>query len=54
MPFEAFQNNPNTVTIVSEHGGHLGFLSGAFIPKRILKEPLMNFMKLVEILRDYN
>lgn len=53
VPFENYQNNPNTVTIVSEHGGHLGLISGTLIPKRIIKEPIMNFFKLIDILRDY-
>jgi len=53
VPFDNYQNNSNTVTIVSEHGGHLGLISGTLVPKRIIKEPIMNFFKLVDILRVY-
>ena len=52
VPFDEYQKNTNTVTIVTEQGGHLGFYSGTLLPKRVLKEPLMNFFNLVEILKE--
>jgi len=53
ISFQEYQSNPNTVTIVSEHGGHLGLISGTLIPKRILKDPIMSFFKLIYILKDH-
>ncbi len=52
IPFDSFQKNSNTVTIVSEHGGHLGLFSGGFIPKRFISEPIKNFFKLIFILNE--
>ena len=52
IPFDSFQKNSNTVTIVSEHGGHLGLFSGGFMPKRFISEPIKNFFKLVFILNE--
>jgi len=53
VQFKEYQKNSNTVTIVSEHGGHLGLISGTLVPKRILKQPIMDFFKLVYILREH-
>lgn len=52
VPFNFFQKNSNTVTIVSEHGGHLGLFSGGFMPKRFISEPIKNFFKLIYILNE--
>jgi predicted alpha/beta-fold hydrolase len=52
VPFKILQNNPNMVTIVSQHGGHLAFFGGSVIPQRSLNQPIKSFMKVVEILRD--
>jgi predicted alpha/beta-fold hydrolase len=52
VPFKALQNNPYTVTVVTQHGGHLGFFGGLLIPQRIIDQPFRSFMKTVEILRD--
>lgn len=52
IPFKEFKNNPNCITIVSEHGGHLGMLSGTLSLKGMLKEPIMNFFKLVDVMRN--
>jgi predicted alpha/beta-fold hydrolase len=52
IPFDSFQKNSNTVTVVSEHGGHLGLFSGGFIPKRFISEPIKNFFKLIFILNE--
>jgi len=52
IPFNELKRNPNCITIVSEHGGHLGMLSGTFSVKTMLKEPIMNFFKLVHVMRN--
>jgi predicted alpha/beta-fold hydrolase len=52
VPFKILQNNPNMVTIISPHGGHLAFFGGSIIPQRSLDQPIKSFMKVVEILRD--
>lgn len=52
VPFKALQDNPNTVTVVTQYGGHLGFFGGLFLPQRVLDQPIKSFMKTVEILRD--
>jgi predicted alpha/beta-fold hydrolase len=52
VPFKALQNNPYTVTVVTQHGGHLGFFGGVFIPQRIIDQPFRSFMRTVEILRE--
>ena len=52
VPFKALQANSNTVTVVTPHGGHLGFFGGVVIPQRIIDQPIRSFFKTVEILRD--
>jgi predicted alpha/beta-fold hydrolase len=52
VPFETLKNNPNTVTVVTEHGGHLAFFGGLLMPQRTFVQPIQNFFKSVEILRD--
>jgi len=52
IPFKSFQSNPNTVTVVTQYGGHLGFFGGTLIPQRIVEQPFRTFMKTVEILKD--
>ena len=52
IPFKILQNNANTVTVVTPHGGHLGFFSGLLIPQRLIHQPIRTFLKTVEILND--
>jgi predicted alpha/beta-fold hydrolase len=52
IPFNTLQENPHTVTIVTQHGGHLGFFGGILIPQRIIHQPISSFIKTVEILKD--
>jgi len=52
IPFKTLQNNPNTVTAVTQNGGHLGFFGGIIIPQRIVDQPIRTFFKTVEILKD--
>jgi abhydrolase domain-containing protein 1/3 len=52
IPFKALQSNHNTVTVVTQHGGHLGFFGGWLIPERIIEQPFRTFMRTVEILKD--
>ena len=52
IPFKTLQNNPNTVTVVTQNGGHLGFFGGIIIPQRIVDQPIRTFFKTVEILKD--
>lgn len=30
LPFEEFQRNPDTVMVVTSHGGHFGFIEGLY------------------------
>jgi len=52
IPFDEFKSNPNCITIVSEHGGHLGMISGTLSIQRNIKTPIMNFFQLVDIMRN--
>ena len=52
IPFKSLQANPYTVTVVTQHGGHLGFFGGLLIPERIIEQPFRTFMKTVEILKE--
>jgi predicted alpha/beta-fold hydrolase len=52
IPFKTLQNNPNTVTAVTQTGGHLGFFTGVVIPQREIDQPIKTFFKTVEILKD--
>jgi predicted alpha/beta-fold hydrolase len=52
VPFKTLQNNPNTVTVVTQYGGHLGFFGGLVVPQRTIDQPIKSFLKTVEILRD--
>jgi predicted alpha/beta-fold hydrolase len=52
IPFKTLQNNPNTVTVVTQYGGHMGFFGGVVIPQRIIDQPIKTFFKTVEILKD--
>lgn len=52
IPFKALQANSNCVTVVTEHGGHLGFFDGLIMPRRTLNEPIRNFLSTIEILRE--
>lgn len=52
IPFKTLQNNPNTVTVVTQSGGHLGFFGGVVIPQRVIDQPIKTFFKTVEILKD--
>lgn len=52
IPFKTLQANSNTVTIVTENGGHIGFFDGMIMSQRILNEPIKNFLSTVEILKE--
>lgn len=52
IPFKSLQSNTHTVTVVTQHGGHLGFFGGLLIPERIIEQPFRTFMRTVEILKD--
>lgn len=52
VPFKTLQSNPNTVTVVTQYGGHLGFFGGTLLPQRVLDQPIRSFLKTVEILKD--
>jgi predicted alpha/beta-fold hydrolase len=52
IPFKTLQKNPNTVTVVTQYGGHLGFFGGVVIPQRVIDQPIKTFFKTVEILKD--
>jgi predicted alpha/beta-fold hydrolase len=52
VPFKTLQANPNTVTVVTQYGGHLAFFGGLVLPQRIIDQPIKSFLKTVEILRD--
>ncbi len=52
IPFKVLQANSNCVTVVTEHGGHLGFFDGMISPRRMVNEPIRNFLSTVEILRE--
>jgi predicted alpha/beta-fold hydrolase len=52
VPFKTLQNNPNTVTVVTQYGGHLGFFGGLIVPQRTIDQPIKSFLKTVEILRE--
>lgn len=52
IPFKTLQANSNTVTIVTENGGHIGFFDGLIMPQRTINEPIKNFLSTVEILKE--
>jgi predicted alpha/beta-fold hydrolase len=52
VPFKTLQANPNTVTVVTQNGGHLGFFGGMLFPQRVLDQPIRTFLKTVQILKE--
>jgi predicted alpha/beta-fold hydrolase len=52
VPLKILQENPNTISVITQYGGHLGFFGGAVLPQREIDQPIKSFMKTVEILRD--
>ncbi|GAA5971557.1 hypothetical protein JCM11641_000638 [Rhodosporidiobolus odoratus] len=47
IPFTAATHNPNLIVATTKHGGHLGWHSGFFRPRRWVSKPVAEFLKAV-------
>ncbi|GAA5971552.1 hypothetical protein JCM11641_000636 [Rhodosporidiobolus odoratus] len=47
IPFSAASRNPHLVFATTKHGGHLGWHSGFFRPRRWVAKPAVEFLKAV-------
>ncbi|GAA5931595.1 uncharacterized protein JCM15063_001512 [Sporobolomyces koalae] len=47
IPFEAAQENPYLTFAVTKHGGHLGWFSGLFRPRRWVVKPVVEWLSAI-------
>jgi hypothetical protein len=48
VPHSAAQTNPNLIFATTNHGGHLGWFSGFFRPRRWISTPVVEFLRELE------